>query len=136
MKLRQKIRPLTSCKNGDGSIIFFWYDNWSSEGPLTTFFVSGEQTFPAIPSYAMVSSIYTRGSWQWPQSYQANIRNIIDCIQSSVRYATQDTQLFKDHITVKVSFVWETIHPRRSKVQWHKLLWFLGHIVVLPSCAD
>lgn len=67
LKLRQLIRPHIRWKLGDETQILFWFDKWSSLGPLSQYCTRGLVCFPSIGARDPLSTILKEGQWEWPR---------------------------------------------------------------------
>lgn len=128
MQLRDKAFPYISCKVGNGELISFQFDKWSSLGPLHAHFSKGLQTFPSLRANAKLSTVYKDHVQSQPRSADSRAFSSLPLIESSVILAIFESYYWCSKSNPKSIDFWEEIGVKKPKVPWHILLWFPGHI--------
>lgn len=62
-KLRQLARPMVLCEVGSGTTASFWYDNWSSVGPLIDLVGERGPQVSGLNIEAVVADALTTDGW-------------------------------------------------------------------------
>ncbi|CAG7869522.1 unnamed protein product, partial [Brassica rapa] len=104
-KLRTLARPMVLCEVGTGNTASFWFDNWTSAGPL-------------------IDLVEERG----PLVTGLNI-NAVEILSSEVedRFVWYP-EIGRGNGSFSASETWRVLHPSPTQVPWHKAVWFAGRI--------
>lgn len=109
LKLREIAYPFISCKLGNGESISFWFDNWTTLGPLRSRFSNGFQSRPSIEHQPTVSVVYGNMSWHWPRCMDSSSSNVIAIIQTSVTHVNSDIFCWSHRPKFMITATWKDI---------------------------
>ncbi|KAG7595163.1 Endonuclease/exonuclease/phosphatase superfamily [Arabidopsis thaliana x Arabidopsis arenosa] len=138
-KMLLNLRPLAEqfvkCKVGNGLTAFYWYDSWTTLGPLIKCVGDlGTRTL-RIPLSARVADAHTAEGWKHPLSRSAPAQAIHDHISS---LPAPSSVLFEDSFLwcvgdfvcrgFSAAATWETLRPKDTEKDWAALVWFKGAV--------
>ncbi|XP_056841784.1 uncharacterized protein LOC130494947 [Raphanus sativus] len=140
MKLRPVARPFVSCQINSGSQAFFWHDDWTGLGPLSTVAGPDGPRVLGISSTARVSEVISGDSWLLPRGRHPIIQLIKACLPANPPDLSSDLPdafLWRNNPNTvpgrfSASKTWETLHPSPPTVPWHKTIWFKTRIPSMP----
>nr|VDD54484.1 unnamed protein product [Brassica oleracea] len=104
-KLRQLARPMVLCEVGSGTTASFWYDNWSSVGPLIDLVGERGPQVSGLNIEAVVADALTTDGWWLDRSRSRS--PLISLLKAET---------------------WRVLYPCPVEVFWHKAVWFSGRI--------
>lgn len=137
-KMLLYLRPLAEqfvkTKVGNGARAFFWFDSWTSLGPLIKCMGDYGSRPLRIPIHAKVADAYGEDGWQLPLSRSAPAAAIlahISTLPAPTLDLNADSYLWcVDAVCQGFSAAktWEAIRPRSTKKQWSSSVWFKGAV--------
>ncbi|KAL1225687.1 putative ribonuclease H protein [Cardamine amara subsp. amara] len=138
MALRPIAKTLTTCKLGDGKRASFWYDSWTSLGPLIDFVGADGPRKLGVTISSNVADATRMHQWRLPSARTRSpelltLRHTLlampvplhsrgpDCFKWGPPTASRST-------TFSTKLAWEHIRPTASKPSWAKVVWFKGAV--------
>ena len=126
------------CEVGSGSSASFWFDNWTSAGPLIELVWERGPLVTGLSIDAVVADALTNEGWRLDRSrsrspiislVRACLPNAQEILSSEVddRYAWYP-QIGRGNGRFSASETWRVLHPYPTQVPWHKAVWFAGRI--------
>ena len=135
LKLRNLAEQFLRCHIWNGRTASFWYDYWTSIGPLIKIFGQSGPTQLGIPLTSTVSAACSTSGWyMWPaRSQESESLQIYLCSiplpslsPGSDSYTWDVDDLSHKSFTAK--HTWEAIRNRGNKQPWTPFVWYKGFI--------
>lgn len=125
-------RPL-DCKIGNGQRASFWFDKWSSFGPLIKFIGEDGPRALRIPIHSTVAAACDVNGWRLAPSRSANAMRLhayLSSTPSPLFFSEGDLYSwvagdFRSH-QFSTAKTWEVLRPRNSLKEWSSSVWFKG----------
>lgn len=137
-KLRPLARPMVFCEVGSGITASFWYDNWTSFGPLIE--VVGERgpQISGLRIEATVAEALTNDGWRWDRSRSRShtlslLKRCLPSAQEILNSEVDDRYVWypepgRGSGSFSTSETWRVLHQCPTVVDWHKTVWFTDRI--------
>ncbi|XP_009102113.2 uncharacterized protein LOC103828250 [Brassica rapa] len=136
LQLRPILKDYMHCDIGNGEAASFWFDSWTSLGPLIDFTGQGGPRSLRIRKGANVNQASTNGSWTLPAARSNAIQTIQEVITTiDPPNSTKGTDTFKWRksdgtfgpiFSSKVT--WEFLQQPSPTVFWSKDIWLKENI--------
>ncbi|KAL1203942.1 putative ribonuclease H protein [Cardamine amara subsp. amara] len=137
MALRPTAKDLTTCELRDGKRASFWYDTWTSHGPLIDYVGTEGPRKLGIPITATVAEAIRTDQWSFPSARtrcQALQNLRLTLISTPIPLPSRGSDCFKwgppsvrtPCFSTKIA--WEHMRPTATKPSWAKAVWFKGHV--------
>ncbi|XP_010555778.1 PREDICTED: uncharacterized protein LOC104825191 [Tarenaya hassleriana] len=129
MAIKSLAHNFIKVKIGDGKSTLFWFDNWTSHGPLIEFVGELGPRLLRLNRYATVADAVSAGNWSLPPARSDNIQELLISL-AEVRppsaEAGDDTLLWKHEAHDFKRFfssakTWKQIRQSKPRVEWHSL---------------
>ncbi|GJV79438.1 hypothetical protein Tco_1515308 [Tanacetum coccineum] len=72
LNLRGKMRKHVAYQVGNGEKCFFWHDNWSGKGPMSTLIGQEAIKHKSINTMDKVRDLWSKKGWKWPKHINVN----------------------------------------------------------------
>lgn len=141
LQLKPVITDLMRCTVGNGNLASFWYDSWTSFGPLINFIGHRGPTKLRLPLDSLVSQAVRNGNWYLPPARSNEIQKLqieLTTINPPSVAAERDTFLWRSNTgqfvnTFSSKATWEFIRIQYPHVNWSKAVWFKEEIPAVVS---
>lgn len=133
LKLRFLTKKFISCKVGIGKDCSFWFDNWIPYEQLLTFIGFEGPRIYGIPIDSKISFAVTENGWNFRGARRESAASLL-CHLTTIKLKerTRDRFKWRDGIgpkkTISDSHLLGNKQHLTSQVEWHKEIWFFGHI--------
>lgn len=137
-KLRPVARPMVSCKIGSGSTARFWYDNWTSLGPLIDVISQRGPQVSGMSIDAVVADALTAEGWWLDRSRSRRpiislLKACLPSAQEILHSETDDKYVWRPvegigNGAFSTKETWRALHAPPPEVFWHKVVSFAGRI--------
>lgn len=108
--------PHIKWKVGTGRGISFWFDNWTSLGPLSAYYQVGVACFPSLGPQSTMAEVLTSGSWVWPRSRDPQATIIIAYVNSHVVPTITDRVLWEGRRNFTPAQAYKDLRSVRNRV--------------------
>lgn len=133
LSLHQLAKEFIYCDIGNGRTASFWFDHWTSIGPLISRYGLVAPHRLGIPLYAKVSYATNSNGWlMWPARSHLveQIHTLLTIIPTSMTDYVPDTYRWhidnRAFVVFSTSNTWEVIRPRAQTKPWASCVWFRG----------
>lgn len=141
LQLKPVITDLMRCTVGNGNLASFWYDSWTSFGPLINFIGHRGPTKLRLPLDSLVTQAVRNGNWYLPPARSNEIQQLqieLTTINPPSVAAERDTFLWRSNTgqfvnTFSSKATWEFIRIQSPHVNWSKAVWFKEEISAVVS---
>ncbi|KAF8053309.1 hypothetical protein N665_1435s0010 [Sinapis alba] len=137
-KLRPLARPFVVCELGSGITASFWFDNWTSLGPLINMTGENGPRTTGLSEMAVVREAIVDNRWWLDSSRSRNpiigfLKDNLPNPSEIVTSESDDMFLWRvgDNAPVNnfsSSLMWNHLYNQLPEVSWHKSVWFKGKI--------
>lgn len=137
-KLRPHARPMVYCEVGSGITASFWYDNWTSFGPLIELVGDRGPQVSGLRLEATVSEALTRDGWRWDRSRSRSpllslLKGFLSAAQEILNSEVDDRYAWypepgRGSGSFSTTETWQVLHHYPVAVDWHQAVWFAGRI--------
>lgn len=134
-KLRPLARPMVICEVGSGSSARFWFDNWTSVGPLIELVGERGPLVTGLSFDAVVAVALTNEGWRIDRSRSRSpiislLRACLPNAQEILSSEVDDSYAWYPEFgwgngRFSASETWRVLHPYPTQVPWHKAVWFV-----------
>ena len=134
LRYRTHALPFLRINVGRGDGTFFWYDPWTSSGPLITFLGASAPAQLGIPSDSLVSDYIVNGSWNLPPARSDLHLRAMVSISAVTPSSQQDKatwvidSITYSHFSSKI--LWNFIRPRQQLLVGASIAW---HTAIIPK---
>lgn len=133
LNLRNIAEPFIRCNLGNGNIASFWFDSWSSLGPLINWYGENGPREMRLPVHSLVSAACDDFGWNLPpvRSSQArNLHALLSTVNPPDPSNGDDSYCWVIHGISYNHFptasTWDAIRPRAALKGWASSIWFKG----------
>lgn len=138
-KMLLNLRPLAEkfikAKVGNGGTVSFWFDCWTSLGPLIKYLGDVGSRPLRIPFSAKVADAIDGSGWRLPLSRSLTADSILSHLASlpppSPLMVSDSYSWCVDDVDCQgfsAAKTWEVLRPRRPVKRWAKSVWFKGAV--------
>ncbi|XP_021987932.1 uncharacterized protein LOC110884499 [Helianthus annuus] len=128
MKLRSTLRNHMWSKIGDGKMTSAWYDKWSDVEPIRNFITPRMIQQAGLRIQSKIVDVVEDGQRLWPVVWMDIYPVLINRQPPNLNTNRLDTISWIDNEGKEVQYsskaVWNTIHVRGPRVEWHNVVWF------------
>ncbi|XP_048628766.1 uncharacterized protein LOC106360905 [Brassica napus] len=137
-KLRAIARPMVLCEVGTGNTASFWFDHWTSAGPLIDLVGERGPIVTGLSINAVVADALTNEGWRLDRSRSRSpiISLVKACLPNAQEILSSEVEdrfvwypeIGRGNGSFSASKTWRVLHPSPTQVPWHKAVWFAGRI--------
>ncbi|XP_023638978.1 uncharacterized protein LOC111830676 [Capsella rubella] len=135
LRLRGLAKNFINCRIGDGRKASFWFDSWTSFGPLIKYIGPEGPRSLRVNLNAKVSEVCNPNGWTLAAPRTDLSVNLQVYLSSqNLPSASLESDIYEwvvaDHICEGFSAAktWSALRPRENKVDWYDSIWFKGAI--------
>ncbi|CAA7051616.1 unnamed protein product [Microthlaspi erraticum] len=132
LQLQPLLSTFLKCEVGNGKVAAFWWDSWTSLGPLVDFIGQNGPRMLRLPLDARVSDATRGTNWHLPNARSDSVQTLqilLTTVPVPLEDAREDLFLWRNAAgnytkAFSSSGTWDQLCVASPQVPWSKMVWF------------